>query len=224
MPICATSDGVDVNFEACVVICVFPPGVCLGPQVLKCYNISRQEPTGQARVDERASLVVSFMVPIAAPIQLRGLVYTGSGVSIFTFSDINCIAVQSRVVLKPYQIDLYAANGKTIKTCVERVRFQLGACEHETNFVVVDDAIGVEDFLLGRNFLRAYQVLVDLTFMKIVVCAPVQPVWHHAHTYVGDPTLAVSVALDHDLVLQPFEIAVVKTKVVITDCVFKMWC
>ena len=69
---------------------------------------------------------------------------------------------------------------------VQRLRFQLGCYELETNFLAMDDAMGVEDFLLGRNFLRAYQVLVDLTSMKIVVRAPVQPVWHHAHTQVGD--------------------------------------
>ena len=114
---------------------------------------------------------------------------------------------------------MYAANGKTIKTLgmSERVRFQLGSYEMETNFVVVDDAMGVEDFLLGRNFLRAYQVLVDLTSMKIVVRAPVQPVWHHAHTQVGDFTLAVPVASGRDLVLQPFERTVVKTKVVFAN-------
>ena len=77
--------------------------------------------------------------------------------------------------------------------------------------------MGVEDFLLGRNFLRTFQVLVDLTSMKIVVRAPVKPVWHHAHTQVGDPSVATSVALDSDLVLQPFERTVVKAKVVIDD-------
>ena len=41
--------------------------------------------------------------------------------------------------------------------------------------------------------------------------------WHFAHTQVGDPSLAVPVALDSDLVLQPFERAVVKAKVVTTD-------
>ena len=86
VPICATMDGVDVKFEACVVVDVFPPGICLGPQELKCYNINHQESTGEARIDERASLVVSFVVPHAAPIPLRGLVDTGSGVSILTFS------------------------------------------------------------------------------------------------------------------------------------------
>ena len=116
VPVCATMDGVDVKFEACVVVDVFPPGLCLGPQELKCYNINHQEPTGKARIDERASLVVSFVVLHAAPIPLRGLVDTGSGVSILTFSAFNRVAVRTGAVLKPYQVDLYAANGKTIKT------------------------------------------------------------------------------------------------------------
>ena len=77
--------------------------------------------------------------------------------------------------------------------------------------------MGVEDFLLGRNFLRTYQVLVDLTSMKLVVRAPVKPVWHHAHTQVGDDSVATPVALDSDLVLQPFERTVVKAKLVTSD-------
>ena len=143
VPVCATMDGVDVKFEACVVVDVFPPGLCLGPQELKCYNINHQEPTGEARIDERASLVVSFVVPHAAPIPLRGLVDTGSRVSILPFSAFNRVAARTGAVLKPYQIDLYAANGKTIKTfgLAEQVRFQLGGYELETNFVVVDDAL-----------------------------------------------------------------------------------
>ena len=87
-------DGVDVKFEACVVVDVFPPGLCLGPQELKCYNINHQEPTGEARIDERVSLVVSFVVPHAAPIPLRDLVDTGSGVSILTFSAFNRVAAK----------------------------------------------------------------------------------------------------------------------------------
>ena len=143
------------------------------PQELQCYNINHQEPTGEARIDECASLVVSFVVPHAAPIPLRGLVDTGSGVSILTFSAFNRVAARTGTVLKPYQVDLYAANGKMIKTygLAERIQFQLGGYELETNLVVVDDAMGVEDFLLGRNFLRSYQVLVDLTSMKICLAS-----------------------------------------------------
>ena len=190
----------------------------MGPQELKCYDINHQEPTGEARIDERASLVVSFVVPQVAPIPLRGLVDTSSGVSM-TFSGLNRIAAQTGTVLKPYQIDLYAANGKTIKTfgLAEQIRFQLGGYELENKFVVVDDAMGVEDFLLGRNFLRAYQVLVDLTSMKIMLRAPVKPVCHQAHTQVGDASVATPVALDSDLVLQPFERTVVKAKLITNE-------
>ena len=53
--------------------------------------------------------------------------------------------------------------------------------------------------------------------MKIVVRAPVRLVWHHAHTQVGDSSLAVPVALDSELVLQSFERTVVKAKVVTTN-------
>ena len=123
---------------------VFPQGVCLGPHELRCYNISKQEPTGESRIDESASLVASFAVPDANPIPLREMVDTGSGVSIMSFSAFNRVALRTGVALQPYQIDLYAANGKTIKTfgIAERVRFQLGGYELETNFVVVDDAHG----------------------------------------------------------------------------------
>ena len=62
--------------------------------------------------------------------------------------------MQTGATLKSYRIDLYAANSKRTKTfgIAVRVCFQLGDYELETNFVVADDALGVEDFVLGRNF------------------------------------------------------------------------
>ena len=56
---------------------------------------------------------------------------------------------------------MYSANGRTIKTfgLIENIKVQLsGYGLDKTNFVVVDDAMGVEDFLPGRNFLQGYQV------------------------------------------------------------------
>ena len=147
------------------------------------------------------------------------MVDTGSGVSIMSFSAFNRVALQTGVALQPHQTDLYAANGKTIKKfgIAERVRFQLGGYELETNFVVVDDAHGLEDFLLGRTFLRAYNALVDMTAMKLVVRAPAKPVWHHAHAQTSDEILSSTVVLDQDEVLQPSEQAVLRVKVVTSD-------
>ena len=52
-----------------------------------------------------------------------------------SFSAFNRVALRTGVALQPYRIDLYAANGKTMKTfgIAERVRFQLGGYELETN-------------------------------------------------------------------------------------------
>ena len=122
-------------------------------------------------------------------------------------------------MLKPCGIELYTANGKTINTfgLAEKIKFQLGCYELETNFVVVDDAKGVEDFLLGRNFLRTYQVLVDLTAMKVVVRARTGPVWYHAHTQVSNETLNSPKVLAQDVVLQPFERTILKAILVSND-------
>ena len=67
----ASIDGVDMKFDASVVVDVFPQGVCLGPHEIRCYSISKQKPTDEARIDDRASLVASFAVPDANTIPLR---------------------------------------------------------------------------------------------------------------------------------------------------------
>ena len=126
--------------------------------------------------------MVSFTIPDAAAIPLRGLIDTGSGVSILTFSAYTRLAAHTGALIRPYGVDLYAANGKTFKTfdLVENVKVQLEGSELETNFVIVDDTVFVDDFLLGRNFMRTSQVLVDLTATKVIVCAFSRPVRQHS--------------------------------------------
>ena len=71
--------------DAGVVVDVFPQEVCLGPDELRCYSISKQKPKGKDRLNERVSLVVSFAVPIANHIPLKGMVDTGFGASNMSF-------------------------------------------------------------------------------------------------------------------------------------------
>ena len=94
------------------------------------------------------------------------------------------------------------------------MRFQVGGYELGTNFVVVYEAMGIKDLLLGRNFSRTYQVLVDLTARTIVVQAAVKSVCHQSHTQVVNPDSAVPVVLDQNVVTQPFGRTVVRTTVV----------
>ena len=99
VPVHTNIDGVDMKFDASVIVDVLPQRVCLEPHELRCYSISNQEPTGEARIDERASLVVSFAVPDANPISLRGMVTTGSA---WTFSAFHRVALKTGVALQPH--------------------------------------------------------------------------------------------------------------------------
>ena len=82
-----------MRFETTVITDVFTLGICLGPRELRCYDNDKLDSIGEARIDVRASLVVSYAIADAAPLPLQGLVDTGSGVSILTFSAYNRLTV-----------------------------------------------------------------------------------------------------------------------------------
>ena len=85
---------------------------------------------------------------------------------------------------------------------------QLGGYDLETNFVIVDEALGVENLLLGQNVLRKYQVLVDSTAMKVVV----RLVWYPVHAQVSEHLKNVPVYLAQVVILQPSERGNLKAK------------
>ena len=216
VPIAITVDGVDMKFDAIVVLeGHFPQGLYLGRQELRYYNIGVQDAQGEAQIDEQASLVVAFGTTLQKPIPLFGMIDTGSGVSILSLSAYKKIAPQHELNLSPYDLELFAANGKTITTVgiAEDVSFQLGGHTLKTNFVVIADHIGSEDFLLGRNFLRTYNVLVDLAAMKITIRDPETPRIFKAVHEVSDqePSFVVSA---EEVTLGPFERKVVRAKII----------
>ena len=72
-----------MKFDAIVVLeGHFPQGLYIGREGLRCYNIGVQDVQGEARIDERASLVVAFGSTLQETIPLYGMIDTGSGVSI----------------------------------------------------------------------------------------------------------------------------------------------
>ena len=120
--------------------------------------------------------------------------------------------------LLPYDIQLYAANGKSITTVgiAENVNFQLGGHTLKTNFIVIADHLGAEDFLLGRNFLRTYNVRVNLTAMRVTIRDPKSPRHFKLVHEVSDhePSLVVSTEM---VVLGPFERKLVRAQVITQD-------
>ena len=127
------------------------------------------------RIDDRASLVTAFGTTLQKPIPLFDLIDTGSGVSSHSLSAYqNYFASPDALFLLPYDIELYAAKGKSINNVglAEDVSLQLGGQTLKTNFVVVADHIGSEDLLLGRHFLRTYNLQLDLIAMIVTIRDP----------------------------------------------------
>ena len=56
-----------MRLYACVVMKMFPLGICLVPQELKCYNINRQEPTGEAVLKSVRHSSYSLLYPKLRP-------------------------------------------------------------------------------------------------------------------------------------------------------------
>ena len=178
VPVAINVDGVDMKFDAIIVLGGhFPQGLYLGRQELPCYNIRVQDVQGEARMDERCSLVVAFGNTLQEPIPLYGMIDTGSGVSILSLNAYQKIASAHVLSLLPYDIQLYAASGKTINTIgiADNVNFHLSGHTLKTNFVVIADYLAADDFLLSRKFLRTYNVLVDLTAMRVPIRDPKSP-------------------------------------------------
>ena len=219
VPVAINVDGVDMKFDAIVVVeGYFPQGLYLGRQELRCYNIGVQDTKGEANIDERASLVVAFGSNLQESIPLYGMIDTGSGVSILSLAAYQKIASAHSLSLMPYDIHLYAANGKTITTVgmSENVNFQLGGHSLKTNFIVIADHLGAEDFLLGRNFLRTYNVLVDLTAMRVTIRDPKTPRHFKPIHDVSDHEPSLVVSTDK-VVLGPFERKLVRAQVITQD-------
>ena len=131
----------------------------------------------------------------------RGIVDTGSGVSILSLNAYQKIASAHGLSLSPYDIQLYAANGKTINTIgiAENVNFQL-----VTHFIVIADHLGGEDFLLGCNFLRTYNGLVELRAMWVTIRDPKAPRHFKLVHEVSDHEHSL-VVFTENVVLGPFE-------------------
>ena len=160
-------DSVDMNIEG-----HFLQGLYLGRQEVRCCNIGVQDVQSEAWIRERALLVVAFGTTLQERIPLYGLINTGSGVCILSLSAYQKIASSHSLSL--YQTIFSFSLCESINTIgiSDRLSFRLGGHTLKISFIVIADHSGAEDFLLGSNFLRTYNVLVDLIAMRVTIRDP----------------------------------------------------
>ena len=170
-------DGIDFYASALVVLDNdFTHGIVLGNDQLRCWTVnpSTQE-VGVAQLDENAMLDVQFPTGSDTEITLRGLVDTGAGGSLMTISAWKRLASNKLYPINHYDIRLTAANGQEVRTfgLVENVTFKLAGYTLQASFILIEDVLG-DDFILGRSFLRRFDVLIDVRGKRLTIRDPHQ--------------------------------------------------
>ena len=123
-------------------------------------------------------------------------------------------ATASNFVLQLSDTSLLVANGHIIPTLAlaEDFSFQLGSHNLQAAFVVLASDCWVDAFLLGRNFLHKYNVLVDLTARKIVIRNPLTPKFYKPKHQVSDGFSMIM--LNQEVTFGPYERRTVQAKVI----------
>ena len=105
VPVAINVDSVDMEFDARVALeGHFPQGLYLRQQELRCYNIGLQDTQGEARIDERVSLVVAFGATLQERIRFYGMIDTVSKVTIFSLSAYQKNVSSHALNILPYDI------------------------------------------------------------------------------------------------------------------------
>ena len=142
----------------------FAEGIILGGDQLKCWTVTQSHSElGVVQIDENSMLDMNFPTGKDSEVKLRGLLDTGAGCSLMSISAWKKLASNKLYPITHHEIRLTAANGQEVQTfgLVENIAFTLAGHTLQSSFVLIDDVMG-DDFILGRSFLRRFDVLVDI--------------------------------------------------------------
>ena len=194
-------------------------GVTLGKQQLRCLNIKDMtEAIGVVDVDSDANVELEFPRGQESPVKLRGLLDTGAGLSLMSLNAWKRISTQNRYPIKNLPIQLVAANGLEVRTygIVEEVELILAGYKLKANFILID-AVDDQDFILGRTFMKKYDILVDLRKWKLTIRDPYMENFEEPVLQVGtEPSVDVLVA-DYEM-LKTEQTSLIKVKLRTDSC------
>ena len=168
-------DGVHIKTRVAVVLQgQLKEGIVLSREQLRCWSVrERPESMGTVDIDDNALVELRFPSSEGKEILLRGLIDTGAGLSLMTLEAWKRISTQERYPIRNLPIHLMATNGLSIRTygIVENVELMLAGFTLKANFILID-AVDDQDFILGRTFLKKYDILVDLRNWKLTIRDP----------------------------------------------------
>ena len=197
-------DGAELRTKVLVVVDTsFPESLVVGRNDLCKQGLrSQMDLDGTIGLDDDSTVLIPFHSS-GGYSMLKGLIDTGAGPSIMGISAWKKLGLD--VELHTKHCSLLAVNGKPITThgMADSVKFHIAGLELETSFIIVQDLLE-EDFILGRTFIRAHDVLVDLNQRRMTIRRPdPKPV-----AVVGEDTPVAQLFLRENMEVPPQDLAV----------------
>ena len=213
-------DGVHMKTQVAVVLQgQLKEGVVLGKQQHRCWSVKEmEEAIGVIDVDSGANVRLEFPTGSQSHVKLRGLLDTGAGLSLLSVEAWKRISAHDRYPIRNLPIQLVAANGLAIRTygIVEDVELILAGFNLKANFILID-AVDDQDFILGRTFMRKYDILIDLRKLKLTIRDPYMENLEEPILQVGREPPVDVLLVDHEW-LKTGETSLVKLQVQSEKC------
>ncbi len=142
----------------------------VGKNELSLRAVGPQTGVRSSVIDQNATMKVQIVGRQGQSVELHGMLDTGAEVSV--------ISAESRqklgaVPLKPWVVPKRMANDQPIRVLgiTDELQMNLNGLQLPVPFIVVEH-LGEDDFLLGRTFIRDFDVLTDLRHYNILVRDP----------------------------------------------------
>ncbi len=169
-------------------------------------------PTGvrSAVIDGNATMTVQMNSPNGQAVQLNGMLDTGAGVSVISAEAWQKLGAQP---LKSWDVPIRMANDQPIRVLgvTDELKMNLNGLQLPISFIVVEH-LGEDDFLLGRTFIRDFDVLIDLSQNSILIRDPNRARKLQRKEVIGAYSDKMKLIVEAGTLLKPKEVTLYRLK------------
>ena len=144
--------------------------IFVGRNELSLRAIGQTTGMRSAKIDGDATMSAQIRATGGRSVKLRGMLDTGAGVSVMSTEAWRKLGAP---LLKPWEVPIRMANDQPIEvlSISDEMHLSIAGLDLPVSFIVVE-SLGEDDFLLGRTFIRDFDVLIDLGKNSILIRDP----------------------------------------------------
>ena len=193
--------------------------IYLGKNDLVLRAINQGKVPAEAKLEADAAMIIEVGRCDGGSEPLRGMLDTGAGISVMSVSAWRRIGSPT---LSPWTTAIKMANDSPINVfgTTGSLNVRMAGLELCVEFVIVED-LGEDDFLLGRTFIREFDVLIDPRENKITIRDLNARRRLCRKETMGSFNERVKLVLDSNAILAPGQVTLCKLKLMQAAVKFK---